>query len=133
MKQVVTLARHGLLRFACPGSCWPNKQINEMLAPLVNQSRYRMVVEIIKAPANQRKTFAGKVHHRSRKIELRVKPWFYGMLIRRTDVGEVIRHKRADMTSYKLCRKELVGSRLWSSRQEVGKDDRGQGDSCGEA
>ena len=112
MEQVVTLARHGLLRFACPGGCWPNEQINEMLAPLVNQSRYRMVVEIIKAPANQRKTFSGKVYHWSRKIELRIQPRFYSMLIRRSDVREVICHKRADVTSYKLRCKELVGSRL---------------------
>jgi hypothetical protein len=36
MKQTVTLASYALLRLARPSRLWPDKQINEMLAPLVN-------------------------------------------------------------------------------------------------
>ena len=39
MDQVIALPLNHCLRFAIPGRCWPNKQINEMFAPLVNQSR----------------------------------------------------------------------------------------------
>ncbi len=49
VEQVVTLARHCLFRFGRPRRRWPNKQINEMLAPLVNQSCYGVVIEIIEA------------------------------------------------------------------------------------
>ena len=52
MEQVVTLARYRLLRFGRPQRCWPNKQINEMLAPLVNQGCDRPVLKIVKAAAN---------------------------------------------------------------------------------
>jgi hypothetical protein len=56
MDQVITLSLNHCLCCAILGSCWPNKQINEMFAFLVNQSCYRMVIEVIKASANQGKT-----------------------------------------------------------------------------
>src|ERR1700757_2572581 len=46
VEQVVALARHNLLRFAVRRGCWPNKQINEMLALLVYQSCHRVVIEV---------------------------------------------------------------------------------------
>src|SRR5437762_13429136 len=109
---MVTLARHSLFRFGRPRPCWPNEQINEMLAPLVNQSCYGVVIEIIKAPTNQRKAFARKVHHGSRKIQLSIKPRFDSVLIGGWYVCEMISHKRTHMTGDKLRREELGGTRL---------------------
>ena len=89
-----------------------------MFAFLVNQSCYRAVIEVIKATANQRKTLAGKVWHGSREIELRIQPGLYRVLIGRWDVREVVCHERANVTSYKLCREELIGIGRAHSRQE---------------
>jgi hypothetical protein len=36
IKQTVTLASYAFWRLARPSRLWPDKQINEMLAPLVN-------------------------------------------------------------------------------------------------
>src|SRR5207249_5741830 len=73
--QNYTLSLHDALPiYAILGRCWPNKQINKMFAFLVNQSCYRMVIEVIKAAANQRKTLAGKVCHGSREIEFCIQP-----------------------------------------------------------
>ena len=83
MDQVIAFPLNHCLRYAILGRCWPNKQINKMFASLVNQSCYRVVIEVIKAAANQRKTLAGKVCHRSREIELRIQPWLYRVLIGR--------------------------------------------------
>src|SRR5439155_22832097 len=74
VEQVVTLARHCLFRFGRPRRRWPNKQINEMLAPLVNQSCYGVVIEIIEPPTSQRKACPRKFHHGGRTIELSTKP-----------------------------------------------------------
>src|ERR1700730_15128420 len=48
MQKLITLVRdrlHGPV-CSCPGR--PNKQVNEVFAPLVNQRRHRPVIEIIK-------------------------------------------------------------------------------------
>ena len=112
MDQVITLPLDHRLRFGLPGRCWPNKQINKMFAPLVNQRCYGVIIEVIKATANQRKTLAGKVCHRSREIELRIQPWLYRVLIGGGYIREMVGHKRTDVTGYKLCREELIGTRL---------------------
>jgi hypothetical protein len=90
MEQVVTLTRHGLPSFGRAG-CWrPNKQINEMLAPLVNQSCCRVVIEVIKAAADQWKTLITEIHDRGCEIELYIEPRFNGMLIGRSHIGQMI-------------------------------------------
>src|SRR2546430_16976700 len=108
---MVTLARHSLFRFGRPRPCWPNEQINEMLAPLVNQSCYGVVIEIIEAPTNQREAFAGKIHHGGRKIELSIKPWFDGGLIGGWYVCEMIINRRRNMTGEKVRPRKLLGPR----------------------
>ena len=80
-----------------------------MLAPLVNQSCYRVVIEVIKASANQGKTITGKIHHGSCEIELCIEPRFNSVLIGGSHIGEMIGHERTDVTGYKLCREELIG------------------------
>ena len=112
MDQVVTFTRDDLLRFRRPRRCWPNKQINKMFAPLVNQRCYGVIIEVIKASTNQSKTLTCKVRHRSREIELRIKPGFHRVLIGGGYIHEMVGHKRTDVTGYKLCREELIGTRL---------------------
>src|SRR5260370_15110228 len=133
MQKLIAFMRHRHCRSGCSCLPRPNKQVNEMLTPLVNQGRHRPVIEIIKAAADQGKSLTGKIDNRRGKIELRVQPGFDSMLIRRSDVREVIRHKRADVTSYTLCREELVGSRRSYSRQETGRDNCAKCDSCGQS
>src|SRR4029453_18065473 len=91
---------------------WPNKKVDKVFSPSVNQRRHGPIIQIIQAAPNQGKSLTGKIDHRRGKIELRVEPGFDSMLIRRSDVGEMIRHKRADVTSYKLRREELISPRL---------------------
>src|SRR5215831_8058156 len=74
LEQVITLSCYGLLRLAGVGCCRPDKKVNEMLSLLINQSRHRAVIEIIKSSSNQRKPLARKIHHRGCEIELRIKP-----------------------------------------------------------
>ena len=112
MEQMVTLASYDLLRFARPGRLWPDKQINEMLAPLVNQSRYRAVIEIIKPTTNQWKPVTGQIDDRRCKIELGIQPRFDSVLIGGSYVSEMVCHKRTHVTSDKLRRQELIGTRL---------------------
>src|SRR5262249_845016 len=76
MEQVIALASHLCLRFAISRCRWPNKQVNEMFTPLVHQRCCRVIIEIVKASANQRKTVTREIHHWSCKIELRIKPRF---------------------------------------------------------
>src|SRR2546430_10193285 len=130
MDQVIGLPLNPCLRFAFLGRCRPNKQINKMFAFLVNQSCYRMVIEVIKAAANQRKSLAGKVCHGSREIEFRIQPWFYRVLIGRWDVHKVVCHERANVTSYKLCREKLIGIGWAHSRQKNCSDKRAYHYSC---
>src|ERR1700730_3319880 len=111
VQKLISLARYRFWSFCFIRRCWPNKKVDKVFAPFVNQRRHWLVIQIIQAAANQRKSLAGKIDNRRGKIELRVQPGFDSMLIRRSDVREVIRHERADVTSYQLCCEELVGSR----------------------
>ena len=91
--QVIALAFHNLLLFPIHGCRRPDKQVNKMLAPLINQSCCRAVIEVIKASANQGKTISEKIHYGSSKIELYIEPRFNSVLIRRSHVGRLIGHK----------------------------------------
>src|SRR5215472_12845928 len=82
VEQVITLSCYGFLRLTSLGCCRPDKQVNEMLAPLINQGRHSPVIEIIKSSSNKRKPLARKIHHWGCEIELRIKPRLYRVLIR---------------------------------------------------
>src|SRR4029450_2537342 len=112
VQKLISLARYRFRSFCVVRPRWPNKKVDKVFTPFVNQCRNWPIIQVIQAATNQRKSLTGKIDHWRGKIELRVQPGFYSMLIRRSDVRQVIRHKRADVTSYKLCREELVGSRL---------------------
>ena len=49
-----------------------------------------MVVDVIQAPAKERKSFFGQVNHRRREIQLAIEPGLHRMLIGRRDVGQMI-------------------------------------------
>src|SRR5713226_3159002 len=51
------------------------------------------------------------------------------MLVRGGDICKVVCHQRTHMTSYELCRQELIGSRASQHRRQVRKDDRSENDS----
>src|SRR6266436_2181095 len=133
MQKLIAFMRHRHCRSGRSCLPRPNKQVNEMLTPLVNQGRHRPVIEIIKTATNQRKSLTGKIDHRRREIELRVQPGFYSMLIRRSDVGEVICHQRTHMTGDELRRQELIGSGSLQAGHEGESDDRSENDRRGES
>src|SRR2546423_6639809 len=112
VQELITLVRHRLRRARRIRSCRPNKEVNEMLSPLINQSRYRPVIEIIKTSPQQRKSVAGEISHGGRKIEPGVEPRFHRVLVGGRDIGDVVGHERADMTSDELRGQELIGPRL---------------------
>src|SRR4030095_4152193 len=120
VQKLIPFACYRFRSFCFVRRCRPNKKVDKVFAPPVNQRRHGPVIQIIQAATNQRKSLTGKIDNWRGKIEFRIQPGFYSMLIRGSDVREVIRHKRADVTSYKLCREELVGSRLSWSRPETG-------------
>src|SRR6266436_2078062 len=132
VQKLISLARYYLRSSACIGRCRPNKKVNEMLAPLVNQRRHRPVIQIIQTATNQRKSLTGKVHHRRGKIELGIQPGFYGVLVGGSDVREVVCHQRTHMTGDKLRREKLIGSRSLQSWDQVQSDDRRENDRRGE-
>src|SRR5215831_997009 len=132
VQKLIPLACYRFRSFWFVRGCWPNKKVDKVFAPSVDQRCHGPVIQIIQAATNQGKSLTGKIDNRRGKIELRVQPGFDSMLIRRSDVGDVIRQKRADVTSYKLCREELINSRLRYSRQENGSNNRRNRDSCGQ-
>src|SRR5215831_1434423 len=133
VQELIPLACYRFRSFWFVRRCWPNKKVDKVFAPSVNQRCHGPVIQIIQAATNQGKSLTGKIDNRRGKIELRVQPGFDSMLIRRSDVGDVIRHKRPDVTSYKLRREKLVGSGRSKPRQEIGSDNCGQDDSCGQS
>jgi len=48
MQKLIALVRYHLRGFSGIGRGRPDKEVNEMLAPLVNQRRHRPLIEIIK-------------------------------------------------------------------------------------
>ena len=57
--------------------------------PVDDRSNWK-IVEIIEAPAYQRKSLGGQVDDRRRKVEPAVEPWLNRVLIRRKYVGQMI-------------------------------------------
>src|SRR6266480_4798696 len=128
MQKLIALVRYRLRGFSGIGRGRPDEEVNEMFTPLVNQRRHRPVIEIIKTAADQRKSFVGKIDHRRCKIKLCVQPRFHGVLIGRSDVGEMVCHQRTHMTGDKLRCQKLIGPRASQLWRQVRKDDRSEND-----
>src|SRR5438309_9941602 len=86
MQKLVTLARYRFRSFRSVRRRWPHKQIDEVLAPLIDERRHRPVIQIIQTAANQWKSFTRKIDNRRSEIELGVQPWFDGVLVGGRDV-----------------------------------------------
>src|SRR5437667_388727 len=123
VQKLISLARY-CFRSACSiRRRWPNKEVNKVFAPFVDQRRHWSVIQIIQAAANQRKSLTRKIDNRGCKIELGVQPGFYCVLVGGSDVREMVRHKRTRMTGDELSREELIGARSPQSRHQVNGDD----------
>src|SRR6266403_6018271 len=101
-----------------------------MLSPLINQSRYRPIIEVIQTATNQGKSVAGKVDHRRCEIELCVKPRLYRVLVRGSYVSEMICHQRTHMTGDKLRCQELISPGSLQSGDDVENDNCGKKERC---
>ena len=66
-----------------------NKNIDDVLTARIDQSRDVLASENIKTAADQLKTFIRKVFHRRDKSKLAVKPGLHGVIVRRSNVGEM--------------------------------------------
>src|SRR5436190_10140780 len=86
VQKLISLACYRFRSFGYIRPCWPNKKVDKVFAPLVNQRRDWSVIQIIQAATNQRKSLTGKIGNCRRKIELRIQPGFHGMLVRGSDV-----------------------------------------------
>ncbi len=64
-----------------------------MFASLINQGGDRSVLNIIKATTDQWKSIIGEVKNCGRKVKLRIEPRFDGVLLRRGNIGQMIRHQ----------------------------------------
>src|SRR5437899_9390511 len=128
VQKLISLARYRFRSFCRVRRRWPNKQVDKVFAPFVNQRRDRPVIQIIQAAANQRKSLAGKIDNRRSKIELGVQPGFYRVLVGGSDIGEMVCHKRARMTGDELCREKLITARPLQSGHQIESDDRGEND-----
>ena len=117
VQKLIPLARYRFRSFWFVRRCWPNKNVDKVFAPPVNQRRHRPVIQIIQAAANQGKFLTGKINNRRRKIELRVQPRLYRVLVRGGDIREMVGHKRTDVTSYKLSRQKLIRIGCSQARQ----------------
>src|SRR5947199_7837179 len=72
VQKLIPLACYRFRSFRFVRRCWPNKKVDKVFAPSVNQRRHWPVIQIIKASANQRKSLTGKIDNRRGKIELHI-------------------------------------------------------------
>src|SRR5712692_3390578 len=75
-----------------------NKNVDDVLAARIDQSGDILATENIQTPADQRKTFIGKILHRGNKSKLAVEPGLDGVLVGGSYVGKVAGLKRAHVS-----------------------------------
>ena len=63
MEKLIAFATDRFRRTRVTVLNWPDKNINEVLTPLVDQGGHWSVIEVIEASPNQRKSIAGGVYH----------------------------------------------------------------------
>src|SRR5262249_39122990 len=82
--QVVTLSRELVLLLDRGVVRRPDKEINEMLASLINQRRDRTAIEVIHAATDESESLLGEIFHRRRIVQFPAEPWFHRMTIGRS-------------------------------------------------
>src|SRR5215469_525238 len=93
VQKLISVACYRFRNFCFVRCCWPNKKVDKMFAPSVDQRRHWPVIQIIQAAPNQRKSFTGKIDNWSRKIELYIEPRFNSVLVGRSNIGQMIGHE----------------------------------------
>src|SRR5437868_3813963 len=79
----------------------PDEEIDDVIAPLVDQGRHRLIVDVIQAAPLQGKSLVRKVAYRRGKVYLAIEPRLDGVTVRGFDVGYVSKQQlRADMTGH---------------------------------
>src|SRR5262249_21129421 len=130
MDQVVAMTGAPGLLGSHVGRCGPEKQIDDMLLPLIHQGRYRAVAEVIEAPSDQRKALRRPILDRRGEREFTLKPRFDRVLVRRGHIGEMGGHQGARMPSDDLLREEVFWcragpERLYTPHEEHASGERG--------
>jgi hypothetical protein len=82
---VITIAFEVRRRLLLTGGS-PDKHIDPMQTPTINERSYGLSAGIIQATSLERKAFSPKVRHGRRERDLAVKPWFDRVLVRRDDI-----------------------------------------------
>jgi len=93
VQKLISFACYRFRSFCFVRRCWPNKKVDKVFAPSVNQRRHGPVIQIIQAAPNQRKSLTGKIDNWRGKIELRVQSRFNSVLFGRSHIGQMIRHE----------------------------------------
>src|SRR5262245_57187008 len=75
-----------------------------MFIPAVNQRSHWAAVNEIQSPAGQWKTLSSEILHVWSEVQLSAEPRFYSVLVGRSDIGQVISHKRANVRGDHLVR-----------------------------
>ena len=83
-----------------------------MFATLVNKRGNGSIVDVVETSADQRKSLVSEILHFRCEIEFAVEPRFYGVLIGRWHIHQMIEHHRADVTGDDFLREQIVGVRL---------------------
>ena len=80
-----------------PGVCWPDIDIDDVLAPLVHQDGGGVAPHAIQPAANQRKAIGGEVIYGWGEIDLAGKPGFHRVPVGGGNLDDMAGHERAHM------------------------------------
>src|SRR5437773_3027562 len=89
MTPLIPLAEAGRMNRSVRPLSGKNNTIDDVLTARIDQRRDVLASENIKTAADQLKTFIRKVFHRRDKSKLAVKPGLHGVIVRRSNVGEM--------------------------------------------
>src|SRR5262249_30194276 len=128
MDQVIAVMYAPSLLGGHVGRCGPEKQIDDMLLPLVHQGRDRAVAEVIEAPSDQRKALRRPILDRRGEREFTLKPRFDRMLVGRGYIGEMGGHQRARVPSDDLLREEVFWRRAGPERLHTPHEEHASGE-----
>src|SRR6266571_19377 len=128
MDQVVAVTCAPGLLGGYIGRCGPEKQIDDMLLPLVHQGRDRAVPKVIEAPSDQRKTLRRHILDRRGKRQLALKPRFDRVLVGRGHIGEMGSHQGPRVPGDDLLREEVFWRRTGPERLHTPHEEHARGE-----
>ncbi len=95
--QIVSLAHRSLSRRFGAALCGPDKNVDEMLAPLIDQRRDGPIINVVEAPALQFESLLRQIFDWRREVELAIEPWLDRVLVGRRNIHQMLGHQRAHM------------------------------------